>query len=146
MKNQVRVFQIGTVAAVLGIVIFAFQNCAPATSGSLPVTPPNAAEKVSSDEISQRYGEIHALVANSLSCQTDADCAAIATGSKICGGPTEYLSVAKTSSGYSHIGELASALKTRQQEFNRQNSGSVGVCSIVVEPSVACVASTCQAQ
>ena len=73
-------------------------------------------------------------------CKTDADCDMMGVGSRPCGGPEMYII-------YSHRKTSTAALKKAVNQYNggshKTKPGTVGICSVLERPEVACTQKKC---
>ncbi len=93
-------------------------------------------------------GELDRLLGeNKVACKISLDCEALPLGVKPCGGPSEYIFVSKgTKKKISEaITDLTKTINEMDQTSNSEQ-GLMGTCEVTVEPKVACVSGSCQAE
>lgn len=91
------------------------------------------------------YASLNHLIAQDLSCKVAADCKAIPTGSRACGGPNGYVVASRNSAHSASITTLAQLTESLEATINVEK-GFASICVIEEAPAVECsAASTCQA-
>jgi len=78
-------------------------------------------------------------------CETVAQCRAIAFGSKPCGGPWGYLIYSTETTDSTRLAALVAEYNSREAQVNREE-GRVSDCRFVPVPGLACVDSRCAAE
>jgi hypothetical protein len=128
------------------LIVFSYQNCGmqPEESPSAPRSSTDSGgdnstntKKVSDEEIKALYQSIDNMAALDLSCQSDADCTALALGSRACGGPKRFAIVSKRNAGYNSIVSAASNLQVKERQYNQQEQ-VISICSLVEAPPFKC--------
>ncbi len=76
-------------------------------------------------------------------CSDAEDCAAIALGSKPCGGPWQYLTFSKSSTDVDRLRQLVAEYNQLEKELNLEQ-GRTSDCAVVIEPQVFCYEEKCQ--
>jgi len=77
-------------------------------------------------------------------CTDVSECAAIAFGSKSCGGPRTYLVYSRTVTDSEELRDAVEMYNKLEAEFNNEH-GIVSDCEYVSAPGLACTDGVCQA-
>jgi hypothetical protein len=97
------------------------------------------------DIVVQEDGDLLTTIKANISsktCNSNADCGALAVGHRACGGPNEYLPYSKLSSNEESLKSLAK--KHQQQEkIKNKKEGRMSICQMLTEPQVACKSNQC---
>lgn len=94
--------------------------------------------------LEEAYEELKVLNEADLSCQVDADCIAIATGSRPCGGPSGYIVASQLNPAYQDgtLNGLATLTEELEGELSEE-LGLISICLYEMPPEVACQADFC---
>jgi len=136
--EEVRPSQISTLLIIVTTLILGFQNC----SGYQTQADDLGSAKSLQEDISKLTVAMQDMN-DDLSCVQDANCEAIAYGSRACGGPTGYMVVSNQSLRYNDIVILADEL-TEKEVLHNQMTGAVSTCEFLMPPTVSCIANTCK--
>jgi hypothetical protein len=123
----------------------------PSTAGTDSPPSPGAATPASdSVERHRELVRIESLkvaartTANPEGCSTAGQCAAIALGSKACGGPTEYLVYCPRSTDTLRLRELVDEVERAERAYNTR-WGIVSTCEMLLEPRLVLEGDVCRA-
>lgn len=88
----------------------------------------------------------HLLETNAIHCEKDDDCDALGVGSMACGGPKEFLPVAKATLAkvQSSVNDLTATIAEMDQTRNKE-TGTMGICLALTKPKLTCSAGKCEA-
>lgn len=86
------------------------------------------------------------LEKNAVACTKDDDCDALGVGSMACGGPSEFVPVAKATLAkiQSAVSDLTSTIAEMDQARNKEAS-AVGICLALAKPKLTCLSGKCEA-
>ncbi len=86
------------------------------------------------------------LEKHAVACTKDDDCDALGVGSMACGGPSEFVPVAKATLAkiQSTVSELTSTIAEMDQTRNNEAS-AVGICLALLKPKLICLSGKCEA-
>lgn len=136
-----RTYQIGTFLLSGLALIFAFQNCA--KQGSLNSSSVNTVDSVEMQKtMATLKSQINAASVRDLSCQTNADCVAVAVGAAHCGSPTFYVVNSVRNASYGDVLQLAAEFKDVEHNYMSANQ-LVSTCEARAQPSAACLQNVC---
>ena len=100
-----------------------------------PVVAANAT--VTLQQIALANKALEAAIAESNQCDSSADCAAIPTGARGCGGPSSYAVYSTKTANVELIQKLAQVTVELEQQYNTEQS-IVSICSTVEAPTTVC--------
>lgn len=86
---------------------------------------------------------IKTYAAFDLSCVSDSDCVAIASGQRSCGGPSTFVVTSKNNSFLNEV-KRSAGLHTKEERAHNRHNGSVSICAILSAPTPVCEAQVCQ--
>jgi hypothetical protein len=133
-----RLYQIGALIAAGIALLVVFQNCG--RSGVYSSQTPAGVSQDKADMTQLLQGVNN----RNLSCQSDADCEALAVGVKACGGPTSYIVASKLNPDLDQVKAIITAITTQAIQDNVAGN-AVSTCEFLMEPSVSCVNNACAA-
>ncbi len=138
-----KAFFIGLLAATLTPALASLASYAEAQTGAA-----STAKKPKRPQQREAYrAELsHLLETNAVSCEKDDDCDALGVGSMACGGPKEFLPVAKATLAkiQSAVHDLTATIAEMDQARNKE-TGTIGICLALSKPKLACSAGKCEA-
>lgn len=137
--EELKPSQIGTLLILTATLILGFQNCSGYQKQASTVL---GSAKDLQEDISKLTVAMQDLN-DDLSCVKDADCEAVAYGSRACGGPSGYMIVSNQSLRYNDIIILADEL-TEKEILHNQMTGAVSTCEFLMPPTVSCVSNSCR--
>lgn len=96
------------------------------------------------ERIRQLDGEMRRLI-GAVRCSADADCRTLALGTKLCGGPAEYVAYSTIdldrNAFESVTGELNRLHRLRAEALSR--AGMMSDCAVVTDPGAVCQSGRC---
>ncbi len=94
------------------------------------------------DEMEMLDKEIHNILGNTQSCESDNQCQTIGYGDKPCGGFRSYLSYSTQVTDKARLDALVEHYNKLDRMLNQQNN-MMGTCEAAVPPSLSCQNSVC---
>jgi hypothetical protein len=115
-------------------------------NGQTPVTSTKPKPKRPQQRDAYREELSQLLEKNAVACTKDDDCDALGVGSMACGGPSEFVPVAKATLAkiQSTANELTSTIAEMDQARNKEAS-AVGICLALAKPKLICLSGKCEA-
>jgi len=97
------------------------------------------------DEMGMLDREIHNMLGDTQSCESDDQCQTIGYGDKPCGGFRSYLSYSTQVTDKARLEALVERYNKLDRMINQQNN-MMGTCEAVVPPSLSCQNAVCTAR
>lgn len=129
--------------AALAMLALAVTGC-PTSSrqgGGETDSPPPDQTAVPADSLEQLRALVRDVVGDS-TCTSDAQCKAIAFGSKPCGGPWSYLVYSTAATDSARLAEVVARYNAYEDSLNRVQ-GRASDCMLVQRPVLACQSGRC---
>lgn len=93
-------------------------------------------------QIEERNEEIKQLAKENLSCKSENDCVALATGIKACGGPREYI-VTSAHNDIALLKDLIEDVTALEREYAIATD-QISTCDFVMPPQLKCKVDICE--
>jgi hypothetical protein len=140
---------IGKVLLLLGFLILPLAEAQTSQATNQPTnTSVNQSKRTKRPQQRDAYrAELaQVLESNAVACEKDDDCDALGVGSMACGGPSEYVPVAKATLAkvQAQANDLVTTITELDQTKNKER-GAFGICLALVKPKLSCSAGKCEA-